>query len=751
MKRNNKTLLIILFLSISVIPNFAIFSTNAKGAVNSAGLIVADDNCTFIAAGGSAGFNYWAPSTYTFSVGDWMILAAFEGLFVYKDDALNTLTDAIPILATGYTNVEYYPEEINGDGWKNTGGIKSIDIVLRENVKFHDGSEFNATVAKWNIDRYMILLGNLTGTQYYCQWKHQMYRPAVDYKDFFTPSWNYSYMYNHDPIWGAPVTPQYYGKNNDPNLSWTTVSKTYQVDGWYPMFNKTLIVESADDTTSGTGGTIRIEINDWQTGVNYISLIPMMSMMEYAGWFNYQIWDSYDYNATTSTKLLVGTGPYKAINVDKVDKNQMIMERFDDHWNFTAQRAAGKAIVKDAIVQLYTGAQTEADKTTALISGDVDFSADGAYSPLNPTQVIASPSTDYFPDGVADSIEQLIFIWPHTTLALRKAICHAFNYTKYIDIGLEGRAVRAYNPLGVNSAWYNPSIIGATTDLTIARETLLNDSIYGPLLAAQGITATSPTAAWTSLANSIENAALNISYINNFTLNYFEDVYNEDFLYSLESGLELIGMVFNKTNPTIDNPYGDWRITGTDNVFMKIIDYVIYGSGAPYNTGANGMQAYYIDWPVPRLEIGYWDAYYTTVSWYNTYFGTGFWDVWRESWNTGWLVDAENTKLIHSLYLKNDTEKQKTYDQIVKWHSQEQYPNMYTIQNKVGYGVSRKFNVDWYWGVMSFIRVGVGPGLPAGLTGEIPGFEIPILLSISMLTFLSICYVIMRKKKFELK
>ena len=36
---------------------------------------------------------------------------------------------------------------------RDKGGIHVMNITLRENVKFHDGSEWNATVAKWNIDR----------------------------------------------------------------------------------------------------------------------------------------------------------------------------------------------------------------------------------------------------------------------------------------------------------------------------------------------------------------------------------------------------------------------------------------------------------------------------------------------------------------------------------------------------------------------------------------------------------------------
>ena len=36
--------------------------------------------------------------------------------------------------------------------WEVAPDKKSITLTLRQGVKFHDGSDFNATVAKWNLD-----------------------------------------------------------------------------------------------------------------------------------------------------------------------------------------------------------------------------------------------------------------------------------------------------------------------------------------------------------------------------------------------------------------------------------------------------------------------------------------------------------------------------------------------------------------------------------------------------------------------
>ena len=38
--------------------------------------------------------------------------------------------------------------------WKADATAKTITITLRKGVKFQDGSDFNATVCKWNLDQY---------------------------------------------------------------------------------------------------------------------------------------------------------------------------------------------------------------------------------------------------------------------------------------------------------------------------------------------------------------------------------------------------------------------------------------------------------------------------------------------------------------------------------------------------------------------------------------------------------------------
>jgi len=739
MKKIKATLFLLCFLATSAFVPVILVSAQSNTAQLKLSLIQADDNSTMIAVGGVTNFGWWDPTTYYFSAGDWMRGHTLETLFGATFKTINTLDAYVPLLATGYDIVETWPSEMNSQGWNNTGGIRVIDVHLREDVQFHDGSEWNATVAKWNFDRQMILLGNLTGDQVWTQWKHEYYRPARDYDLFYTETWNMSSYYGNDPVAGVPVTPDYYGKDNDPNLSWTTVNKTYQVDGWYPMINKTLITKFANETVSGTGGTIRFEFNDWQTGVNYLALTEILSMETYKDYFYVQMFDNYDgAGLWLGGTPLVGTGSYKYGGLDTVDTLRATMERFDAHWNFTDMRDAGLMVVKDAAIQFYTGSQTQQEMTTAILSGDVDYTADGAYGPIYPDQIQASTSVDYFDTGIADSTEQIIFKWDNTDKALRKAIGYAFNYSLYIAVAHEGRAVPSDSPFGTNSFWKNDSIVGPSFDLSVARQTLLDDPFYGSLLANQSITAGSTTQDWNNFADDITAATLNATFLEAFTLNYWSDQYDEDFSNVFETSIYDIGMVFNSST--------DWELTGADSVFDKLLAGVTraYGAVEPYYSY---LECFLMDWPMPRLEIGYLDAYLTTVSYY--------WEPWwidiSESWSYGDISDPELSKMIHSLYLQDSTERQKTYNDITEWIYTE-YPHVYLVQNEVGYAVSRKFTVDWYWDVFNFGYVGIGPGIPeAGVPIEIPGFPLIALLSTSVISVITVGFIITKKRKLTKK
>ena len=75
---------------------------------------------------------------------------------------------------------------MNDQGFRNFGGVENVTFTLRENVTFHDGSEWNATVCKWNIDRMMLVMGNFTGngdSQYH--YSYFGFGKAVEWEKYF--------------------------------------------------------------------------------------------------------------------------------------------------------------------------------------------------------------------------------------------------------------------------------------------------------------------------------------------------------------------------------------------------------------------------------------------------------------------------------------------------------------------------------------------------------------------------------------
>jgi peptide/nickel transport system substrate-binding protein len=74
------------------------------------------------------------PATMTGQTDGQTSSMALETLF-----RLDEKGNIVPLLATGYTS---------------DPATKTITITLRKNVKFHDGSDFNAAVAKWNLEEF---------------------------------------------------------------------------------------------------------------------------------------------------------------------------------------------------------------------------------------------------------------------------------------------------------------------------------------------------------------------------------------------------------------------------------------------------------------------------------------------------------------------------------------------------------------------------------------------------------------------
>ena len=203
---------------------------------------------------GSPAEDWDIPITGAYGIVDlWLQPACTEYLFGTNDAYDRGLSQGvyksetyIPILATDWV-FDFWPEEMNDQGFINRGGVANITYTLRENVDFHDGSTWNATVAKWNIDRAYIISGNLTGNGDLRN--RDIYWVDVnDWYDYFTTSWN---MTQFNKTYG------YYDGYSNPNpyggLDASFNPIHYAPYEMYPIVKRVVIVE--DQTY---GGKIRI-------------------------------------------------------------------------------------------------------------------------------------------------------------------------------------------------------------------------------------------------------------------------------------------------------------------------------------------------------------------------------------------------------------------------------------------------------------------------------------------------------------
>ena len=677
---------------------------------------------------------------------------------VYKADTY------VPILATNWS-IDFWPEEMNSQNFTNRGGVANMTLTLREGVKFHDGSDFNATVAKWNIDRIFIITGNLTGHGDMRN-RDTYWIKANEWTDYYTPSWNmssyggplsYGY-YDTGPTHGILANPNPYG-GISPYTGLPIFYANYQ---YYPVINRVVIT---DDKQSG--GTIRVEFNDFNTyGMTGLGVIRFISMQAYAAY-----WDRPIFGYTnTNPKDMIGTGAY-------------IYEDFDDsgspgggtlvknynYWNRTALEAAGwfDADYIDVITWPMDQLGVES-RNTALMTNALDYALDSYWTPVDYADVMSESRLNYIVRPVADQVGLIMLncineTWWSWNLdpkpyfdyasfanatyptqpayavgnvpagmprALRKAVSYCFDYDTYINVGLDGRAVRG-SSIGVNNIYYNPDIPIAYYNVTIAREALLNDPYFAPLCVANGLDENSTDIEWQNVANGVGGKTPL------WVLDFYWDQEYQVFKNLFQTNLEDIGV-------TLKDPTGATNKVPT-TMWAEIQDYwvkpcfpVFSAQGWPLDTNfpsktpESVMDWYYGD---PNAGIKWRPPYYE--------YPVDFFPWWNLAFTFNESVDY----WLKRMWLSNDTGKQDWFDNIQTFAQTYQYPHIYISQHNQGAVVWKDWEISTFWSSLSYELtryVGFGQEFP-----EIPGFSTGIIASISILTMIGLIYVIRRKIRFN--
>lgn len=149
-------------------------------------------------------------------------------------------------------------------------------------------------------------------------------------------------------------------------------------------------------------------------------------------------------------------------------------------------------------------------RNQALLSGDVDV-LDAGILPAFLDQFDNDPDIELINGGGTLSTLWITFNYT-IPLAARQAIAWCFNYTYLIDVIYERQSARLLSPVPAGLAYSNYSYDCPTYDLARARNYLLTDSVYGPILAAASITAASPDSAWINLANTAPLETYNFTW-----------------------------------------------------------------------------------------------------------------------------------------------------------------------------------------------------------------------------------------------
>jgi len=693
---------------------------------------------------------------------------ALEGFVAWPEGEWSGPEDFIPVLAKEW-EIHEWPEEPNSLGWINKGGIRAIDLILREDVTFHDGSAWNATVAKWNIDRNMVMTGNITGsiTAYdigVTKARTAYWVNAEDWVDYETATWNISQFI------GKPGTYEEFGASTDDDMI-----------GRYSRIKNVTILENKD-----FGGKIRIYYNDWGgAGSQFLYGLDfmMISMDAYKDYFDRPIYglgqdpsfpqppgltgEPDDYPTTGFPGHMIGTGPYIFINQDEFTWTGGSMVRNPNWWNASAAAADGFHQVKNLAFSYYY-ADDLTGRTIGMTTGSIDIAedsiwggnliyaeiendADLRYKDLGleatrtfitmncinetywkywadnpsrtPSEIKARTELhDIDPDGTihVDGIDR----------ALRKALSYAFDYDTFINNVLQGRANRSGGFLGLEHEFYNPNIPIAYRNLTIARQTLIDDSKWGPIVANRSLTMDNDTADWISVANGPNP-------IFKFKLMWEVDTTFQADLFS--TNIKEIGIRLDtpdgkrdddlKLHPNIYNImifrldefpaftyHGvptNWPDANVANV--PVIEYYYKSPGLPYVNGSG------LAWP----GVGYLGGQFFNIAFH--YNDTV--DKWIEKM---WFADRATTQEL----MDNMTRHCQT------WH----YPEIFISQNMYGIAMDK----DWeFTNIMGFVGTFVKYLPASGGDGgvQIPGFQTAPLLAIAIVTITGIGYSLNRKRK----
>ena len=687
----------------------------------------------------------------------------------------------IGVLATDWELIPW-PEEMNyhpTNPFLMTGGVMALEMTLRENVTFHDGSEFNATVAKWNIDRTILLSGNITGALKPSHLNDAIYKtmysfwlPAKKWAPYETDTWNVSQFI------GKPAEYGEYGATKTPPNDPLNLYSTYY-NGTYPRVKNVTILD--DNPNGNGGGKIRVYYNDWSSILLYVDTTTCVSMEAYKDYWEIPIVGLGDdsrfpqpdvsggnYPSTGFPGHLIGTGPYRFIEHDEVLQTGTML-RNDNWWNLTAMQANNYTVPQEIAMVTFPESQSGYNAVNlAMVTGSIDYADDTGQSSFY-DDMVADPDINYIiggistdrnfitlnainetywktwadagspaynlsdPDGFAGDLSSLEDIDADGTVhvdginrAMRKAVSYAFNYDDYLNNILQGRGVRSGGFLNPDNEFYNPDIPLAYHNLTIARQALIDDPFWGPRVADRLLDINSPDADWVSIANSDPI----------FEFKLLWDSASVDIASVFGNSIKHIGLILGGVNgaadPDLQVQPDIYSVLFSNNIglFPWMTSH-----GVPSNwPGANAAFAPNIEYYIKSPGIPYENFSYSIFP--NTaLINTGFnYNATVDEWaDRAWFVGRE--------------EGQELWDNLSRHFQTYQYSDIFISHAQWGYAVHK----DWHYNLLigtggyQYVKY-VGAGVADGGV-QIPGFQTVAILAVSVVSIIGIGYSLNRKRK----
>ncbi|MFX1364057.1 MAG: ABC transporter substrate-binding protein [Promethearchaeota archaeon] len=667
----------------------------------------------------------WDVPCYIASTGDYYLDNALESLFQFPFNSTGNLDELYPVLATSWS-WEDRPDEMTAAGFMAYDGIASMEVTLREGVTFHDGSDWNATVCKWNIDRLMYILGNISNCLEFdppigvLENRETYWLRVSDWDDFATNSWNVS-------IFSGPAEYPFYGYSAD------------MID-YFPRFTNVTITENLE-----SGGKVRIYFNDWRMGPIYLSYINFISMDAYKDYFDIPIegyGDDSNFpqnNPTVFPGHLIGTGPY-IFEEHSYSTESGTMIRYDSWWNATAQQAEGWHTLERVGLQTFAHSQAGYDtRKLAIVTGDIDFAWDRSWEPLDYADISAATNIRYDEIGLEDYGENIILncinetylrYWDEINLncspgydvfrptllefddtiiahginrAFRKALSYAMDYDYYVNVIQDNQVVRSGGILPKTHEYYNPSIPLPYYNINIARQTLIDDPYWGPIIAARGLTIANDTQDWKDVAN--DNPI--------YEMEYNWDQAHLGVRYLIETALEEIGcdIILEQDVPdtyTRMYPFYSFPWFTTDGFLLnrynqKIINlgYLqnYYGSPGIIEEDPTGTYGVISNW-----------IYNTTLTPHSQFTFVGF-------NNMGFNFNVTCDNILDELWFANETREEELYNELADWSQTFQYQHIWLGNGKTGYVINNEWNYTWQW---ETFRYNLVRGFSSPLPNQLP-------------------------------